>query len=133
MKIDQQNIVFFDGLCGLCSEFVDFVLKIDKRGQFKFSPLQSSFALDNLPTELTSDLSTVAIMIDGKIYTKALAVLRLFQKVGGPWKLLSVFRFLPKSFLNFCYDLIAKNRYRIMPKKETCRLPSPEERAKFLL
>ena len=131
--MNPQNVVFFDGLCGLCSEFIDFVIKIYKRSQFKFSPLQSFYALNNLPRSLTSDLSTVVVIIDGMTYTKALAVLHLFKKVGGPWKILAIFRYLPKAFLNFCYDLIAKNRYRLMPKKETCRLPTPAERERFIL
>ncbi len=128
-----MNIVFFDGFCGLCSEFVDFVLKIDKKSQFKFSPLQSEFAGRLLSPDYTQDLSTVVIIIDGKTFTKAQGVLQLFKKVGGAWSLLSLFRFLPNFFLNFCYDYIAKHRYLILPKKETCRLPTPEEREKFIL
>ena len=131
--MEQQNVVFFDGLCGLCSEFIDFVMKIDKRAQFKFSPLQSSFALKHLPPALPTDLSTVVIIIEGKTYTKALAVLHLFHQVGGPWKGLAVLRFLPQFILNLAYDIIAKNRYRLMPKKETCRLPTPAERERFIL
>ena len=131
--MDQQNVVFFDGLCGLCSEFVDFVIKIDKRSLFKFSPLQSDFALKHLPPALTKDLATVVIIIDGKTYIKALAVLNLFNKVGGPWKAFAIFRFLPQFILNFAYDLIAHNRYRLMSKKETCRLPTPAERERFIL
>ena len=133
MVNNEQNVVFFDGLCGLCSGFVDFVLKIDKKSQFKFSPLQSDFAQKQLPQNFITDLSTVVIMIDGKLYTKGPAVLELFRRIGGRWAMLAIFRFLPKGFINFFYDLIARNRYLIMKKKETCRLPGPEEREKFLL
>lgn len=133
MDILESNIVFFDGHCGLCSEFVDFVLKADKRKIFKFSPLQSEFASKHLPEFLTRDLSTVVIIIDGQTFTKARAVLHLFKKMGGPWSLLSIFRFLPKGILNFFYDQIAKYRYLIMPKKETCRLPTPQEKERFIL
>lgn len=127
------NVVFFDGYCGLCSEFVDFVLKIDKKSLFKFSPLQGSFAQKQLPANYVTDLSTVVVIIDGHTYTKAEGVLQLFKKIGGAWSILALFRFLPKAFLNYCYDLIAKYRYRIMPKKETCRLPSEKERQRFIL
>lgn len=132
MNRNNENIVFFDGFCGLCSDFVDFVLKVDKKSQFKFSPLQSDFAQKNLPVSLTRDLSTVAIIIDGKIYLKAPAVLLLFQRLGGFWWVLSLLRFLPKAFLNFFYDLIAKHRYLILPKRDTCRLPTPAERERFI-
>lgn len=133
MNMNKLNIVFFDGLCGLCSEFIDFVIKIDKKSLFKFSPLQSDFAKSHLPPELTNDLSTVVIIIEGRTLTKAQAVLQLFQVIGGIWKLPALMRFLPKPFLNFCYDKVAKYRYLILPKKETCRLPTKEEREKFIL
>src|SRR5690554_311617 len=133
MNYFKENIVFFDGHCGLYSEFIDFVLKIDRKNHFKFSPLQSEFAKNHLPEKMTSDLSTVVITIDGQTFTKAQAVLLLFKKVGGIWGLFSIFRFLPKGILNFFYDQIAKHRYLIMPKKENCRLPTPQEKEKFIL
>lgn len=133
MKNPNQKVVFFDGFCGLCSEFVDFVMKIDKKSLFKFSPLQSQFAEDNLPLSFTKDLSTVVIIIDGQTFTKAQGVLRLFKEVGGFWSLISILRFLPQWLLNLGYDQIAKHRYKIRPKKESCRLPTPEEREKFIL
>lgn len=129
----KPNIVFFDGQCGLCSEFVDFVLKIDKKSLFKFSPLQSNFALKQLPNSLTQDLSTVVIIIDGQTFIKAKGVLRLFKKIGGYWSFLALFRFLPTTFLNLIYDIVAKYRYWIRPKRETCRLPTPAERERFIL
>ena len=132
MNSESNNIVFFDGLCGLCSQFVDFVLKVDKNHRFKFSPLQSDFAGQKLPAELTRDLSTVVIIIDGQIYTKARAVLTLFDRLGGVWKVIALFRFLPQALLNAGYNLIAKYRYLILPKRQTYRLPTPEERERFI-
>lgn len=133
MESSAHNIVFFDGHCGLCSEFVDFVLKVDKKALFKFSPLQSDFARSHLPHELTQQLSTVVIISQGKTFTKAPALLALFKVIGGPWKILALFSLLPAGFLNFFYDLMARYRYILRPPRQTCRLPSPQERERFLL
>lgn len=128
-----MNVIFFDGLCGLCNGFVDFIMKIDRKGSFKFSPLQSEYARTHLPPEYTQDLSTVIVQIDGMNYRKSQAVLKVFKELGGVWSILSLARILPEGFSNSIYDLIARNRYRLFGQKETCRLPTPEERQRFIL
>jgi predicted DCC family thiol-disulfide oxidoreductase YuxK len=117
----NQVVVFFDGVCGLCNGFVDFIIKHDKKQLFKFSPLQSDFAKSSLPDQ------------DGQLYSKSSAVLQVFSIMGGFWRLLYVFRIFPTSFNDFFYDIIASNRYNLFGKKETCRIPTPEERARFIL
>ena len=129
----DRNVVFFDGLCGLCNGFIDFVMKFDSRKSFYFSPLQSEYARNTLPAELTQDLKTVVAFIDGKTYKKSEAVFKVLQKLGGMWSFISLLRILPSSLSNFGYDLVAANRYSLFGKKETCRLPTPEERLRFLL
>lgn len=128
-----MNVIFFDGYCGLCNGFIDFMLKVDRHNVFRFSPLQSDFAKGQLPDEDITDLKSVVVLIDGQIYRKAPAVFAALQKVGGPWKALSLLRVLPAGFLNFGYDLVAENRYRLFGKRLTCRLPTAEEKLKFLL
>ncbi len=127
-----QNIIFFDGVCGLCNGFVDFVIARDKNNSFYFSPLQSDFAQKNLPAEFVNDLKTIVVKIDGQVYKKSRAVLKVTNKLGGFWKLLSIARFLPTFVLDFFYDYIATNRYKFFGKKETCRLPTPEEKIRFI-
>ncbi len=130
----MKNVIFFDGECGLCNGFVDFVMKIDKRNTFSFSPLQSDYAKSHLPKEFVTDLKTVIVQTDDqKTHKKALAVFSVFQKIGGVWGILSYLRFLPLAFLNVSYDLVASNRYRLFGKKETCRIPTLEERNRFIL
>jgi predicted DCC family thiol-disulfide oxidoreductase YuxK len=128
-----MNVIYFDGVCGLCNGFVDFIMKIDQEGKFKFSPLQSEFAQANLPSEYTASLDSVVVQIDGKIFRKSKAVFAVLKKLGGPWVLVGAIGVLPEALLNRAYDLVAENRYKIFGKKETCRLPTPEERTRFVL
>jgi predicted DCC family thiol-disulfide oxidoreductase YuxK len=128
-----MNVIFFDGVCGLCNGFIDFVMKIDKEAKFKFSPLQSEYAKSVLPSEYVADLDSVVVQIDGKTLRKSKAVFAVLKKIGGVWGMVSVVGALPEGFLNRAYDMVAENRYKIFGKKETCRLPTPEERARFVL
>jgi predicted DCC family thiol-disulfide oxidoreductase YuxK len=128
----NQKIIFFDGLCGLCNGFVDFMLKVDKKGIFSYSPLQSEYAAQVLPIELREDLKTVVVMIDGKIYKKSEAIQKIFAELGGGWSLIGKNQLFPRSVLNLGYDVVANNRYKLFGKKDSCRLPTPEERARFL-
>ena len=128
-----MNVIFFDGYCGLCNGFVDFMMKIDKHKVFKFSPLQSDFAKSTLRPEDITDLKSLVVLTNGKATRKALGVLLALFELGGIWKLAFVFRIFPTVFLNLIYDFIAKNRYHFFGKRDTCRLPSPEEKSRFIL
>ena len=133
-KLVMRNaIIYFDGVCGLCNGFIDFVMSIDKNNIFKYSPLQSEHAQKNLPKEFTEDLKTVVVQIDGKTFSKSAAVIAVLIEIGGFWKLAIIGKILPTFLANKAYDLVAENRYNLFGKKETCRLPTPEERAKFIL
>lgn len=128
-----DNIIFFDGVCGLCNGFVDFVMAVDKDQKFKFSPLQSEFAQKNLPHEMTANLDSVVFLKNGKSFRKSQAVIKILEEIGGIWKLAKFGKVLPESILNDTYDIVAQNRYKIFGKKETCRLPTPAERARFII
>ncbi len=130
---DDMNVIYFDGVCGLCNGFIDFIMKIDKRKQFHFSPLQSEHAKKNLPPEFVQDLDSVIVQIDGKTLQKSKAVFAVLKKMGGVWEMASAMGVFPESVLNKAYDMVAKNRYRLFGKKESCRLPTPDERSRFLL
>jgi predicted DCC family thiol-disulfide oxidoreductase YuxK len=126
-------VIFFDGVCGLCNGFVDFVMKIDKQKLFKFSPLQSEFARGLLSPEDVIELKSVIVQINGRTYKKSDAVFAVFKELGGSWKALQLLKILPRPLRNSAYDMVAKYRYKIFGKKESCRLPSPEERQRFIL
>nr|MBA2405280.1 DUF393 domain-containing protein [Bdellovibrionales bacterium] len=122
-----MKVIFFDGHCGLCNGFVDFMMKIDQQGRFKFSPLQSEFAKSQLTPADVENLDSVVVLIDGKKYRKAEGVFKALASLGGAWKTTNALTFIPSKILNFGYDMVAKNRYRIFGKRETCRLPTAQE------
>lgn len=128
-----MRIIYFDGVCGLCNGFVDFMLKIDQEKKFHFSPLQSEYAQKHLPSAMTADLKSV-VYSDGKnLYTKSEAVTKILMDRGGVWKIAALGKILPRFISDKAYDLVATNRYNLFGKKETCRIPTPEERARFVI
>lgn len=128
-----MKVIFFDGVCGLCNGFVDFVMKVDKKHEFYFSPLQSDYAQTHLPEEFTKDLKSVVYLNEGIILTRSHAVIQILSEIGGIWKLARIGKFLPRVFTDYLYNLVAENRYKLFGKKETCRLPTPEERTRFVI
>ncbi len=132
-SMNEKPVIFFDGVCGLCNGFVDFVIKHDKKNIFLFSPLQSEFAAKSLPTKFTQDLETVVLLNQQEIKFKAPAVIEICRNLGSFWTLAIIFKIVPNVILNIFYDLVSKYRYLIFGKKETCRIPSKEERDRFVL
>jgi predicted DCC family thiol-disulfide oxidoreductase YuxK len=127
-------ILFFDGVCGLCDRLVQFVLRHDKRARFRFATLQGDAATQTLghfgkdPT----DLDTVYVLADAQLLAKSRAIFYVLRELGLPWSLVALFRVLPRAITDWLYDRVAKNRYRLFGKMESCRLPSPEEKARFV-
>ena len=127
-------IVLFDGVCNLCNGAVQFIIKRDKSSKFLFASLQSDFGQSQLsrfaldPTLLHS----IIAIENGKFYERSDAALKIASYLGQPWPALGMFRILPRFFRDWVYDLIAKNRYRMFGKRESCMLPTPEMKAKFL-
>lgn len=126
--------LLFDGVCNLCSGSVQFILKRDKAGRFRFASLQSD-AGRRLMTGHGLDpaaLSSVVLIEDGRAYQESTAALRIARHLPGAWKLLRVFTIIPRPLRDAAYRLIARNRYRWFGKTEACWLPTPELRARFL-
>lgn len=129
----KKPIIFFDGVCGLCNSFVDFLFKLDaKRNVLQFATLQGQTAKELLPDDTTENINSLAFWVDGNVYYKSSGVFRILSKLQWYWKPLLVLLIIPTPVRNWAYDFVARNRYKWFGKKETCRLPLPEERAKFL-
>lgn len=129
---ETKRILFFDGVCGLCSSLVDFALPKVSVGQIFFAPLQGPNAKQLL---LAQDLGLeyVVYLRDGVIHRRTKAVSYLLQDIGGLYKPLGIMlRTLPSFISDFFYEIVARNRYRLFGKSETCRLPTPIERSFFL-
>lgn len=128
-------ILFFDGVCGLCDRLVQFVLRRDRRARFRFAALQSDVAAETLRRfgRDPADLDTVYVLTgDGRLLHKARAIFFVLGQLGLPWSLVAVFGILPTVIVDWFYDRVAHNRYRLWGKRDSCRLPSADERARFL-
>lgn len=131
--MDQRPIVFFDGHCGLCNRSVDWILRHDARHQFLFAPLQGTTASDLFKTYSEEELLRSFWLKDSNgLHRKSTAILKVCRRLGGVSALLSLAIIVPRPIRDFFYDLVAKNRYRIWGRSETCRIPTSEERAHFL-
>lgn len=135
------NVVFFDGVCGLCNRFVDFVLSRDRRGAIRFAPLQGETAMRvlsakcSVPSVKTPAFDTVVWLDDSnREFVRSAAVVRVLWRLGGAWWLIGWLLWLfPRPLRDVGYRVVSANRYRLFGKKETCRFPSPAERERFLL
>ena len=127
-----KTIVFFDGVCGLCNFTVDFLMKIDRKHSLRFAPLQGRIASALLPASQRLDLDTVVLALSGKTYDRSTAVLRTLIEAGGPWKIAGIFLLIPKFIRDTVYRGVASKRYSWFGKRETCRLPTSEERGRIL-
>jgi predicted DCC family thiol-disulfide oxidoreductase YuxK len=129
---ESSPILFFDGLCGLCSHFVDFVFAEDTAGVFKVAAIQGQTAQKKLSKDLRTDLTTVIVLDSEQLYLRSEAVLNLLYDIGGFWRLFFIFRVLPRPLCDLFYILVARFRYLIFGKKESCRLPTATEKSRFL-
>jgi len=134
----QPPVIFFDGVCGLCNSFVDWTISLGKPVEhFLFSPLQGSTALKTLDRSSIEDLSSVVVLLNGQFYRKSSAVLVIFKNCVGveylPLRLISGLLFVvPVGVRDWLYDQVAKRRYEFFGKRDNCRIPTPEERKRFL-
>ena len=134
MTENGKTLVFFDGVCGLCNGFVDFLFKVDMRGIIAVAALQGKTAQQLLPADLLGDLQTIVVRRkDGALLIKSEGVLHVLIEVGGHWGALAkIATMVPRFVRDLVYDLVAKSRYPIFGKRQTCRLPTNEERSRFL-
>ena len=129
-----KSIVFFDGVCNLCNASIDFIIKRDLKNQFLVGALQEDYSKSILSRyKIKEDyLDSVVLLENGEIFYKSTAALKITRKLSGLWPVLYTLIILPTWIRDPVYDFIGKNRYRWFGKKNTCRIASPEEKAKFL-
>lgn len=135
MSQNQFNgIVLFDGVCNLCNHSVDFIIKKDKKARFKIAALQDEKSKEMLKKFQINhqELESVILVQDGKVFMKSRAALEISRNLDWPWPVLYPLVLVPHQLRDPIYDWVARNRYRWFGKKETCRLPSPEEKSRFL-
>ena len=129
----MSQIVFFDGVCLLCNGVVDFLLRRDVERHFQFAPLQGERAKVLLPVSIRAEgFDTIVLWTQGQVFVRSDAALMIFTQLGGLWPTLKVFWAVPRPVRDLVYHLISVNRYAWFGRRETCRLPSKEERQRFL-
>lgn len=132
-------IVLYDGVCGLCNRLNQFLLKRDRHDRFRFASLQSGLA-ESLTLRHGADakeLDTVYVVVDHDrpsehLLARSDAIIYLLAQLGGVWKLMGATKILPKSLRDAVYNLVARNRYRVFGKHDSCLLPEPKHKDKFL-
>lgn len=132
--MNNSKIILFDGVCNLCNTSVQFVIKNDKKNIFKYASLQSDFGQKLLnEKDLDSNNFDSFILLDNqRIYQKSTAALLVAKHLSWQWQWLQLFWLIPTPVRDLVYNFIAKNRYRWFGKKESCWIPTPEMRKKFL-
>jgi predicted DCC family thiol-disulfide oxidoreductase YuxK len=128
-------VILYDGECGLCDKWVQFVLRHDRRGGFRFAPLQSLRGKELLRESGSppTDLSSMVLVVDNQAYLRSTGALMILRQLGGFWSLLGIFGMVPLPLRDFVYSIVAANRHRWFPKdNDSCPLPSRYERERFL-
>ncbi|MBR9861755.1 DUF393 domain-containing protein [bacterium] len=129
---EDSVIVFFDGYCNLCNSTVDLLMKIDRKSRFKYASLQGETAKDLDLFAKIEDADSVVLYEKGEIYVEMDAAIAIASSLGFPYNLITVIKILPRSWRNRIYRFVARNRYRWFGKKDSCRMPTEEERSLFL-
>jgi predicted DCC family thiol-disulfide oxidoreductase YuxK len=131
----DKKIILFDGVCNLCDATVQYVIKKDVNDAFRFVAIQSELGqkiIDYIKVD-TSQTDSIILYIPGKAYyVKADAAFNIAKDLGGLISLTNYLTILPNFLKNFGYDFVAKNRYKWYGKKDSCMMPTPELKSKFL-
>ncbi len=131
---DDRPILIFDGNCVLCSSFAQFILRTDRHRHFRLMAAQSPlgaalythFGLNPV------DYETNILVEGGQAWLKSEGSIRVFERLGFPWSLVSVARLLPRPLRDWLYEIVARNRLRWFGVRETCYLPDPSEADRFI-
>ena len=132
-----NHIVFYDGYCVLCSKSIDFILARDSLATFRFASLQSEFSQKILlemgyPIANIQNVSNIMYLRHNDIKIKSDAVLSILWDLGGIYKVSRLVYCLPRVVRDFSYDRLAKLRYRIFGQRDSCRVPTLQEKTRFL-
>lgn len=132
---EHKELILFDGVCNLCDSSIQFIIKYDKHNTFLFTPLQSELSqsiIEQFGIDTQKIDSIILFRKNEGVFYKSTAALKIASKLKFPINILASFIILPKFIRDTVYDFIAKNRYTWFGKKESCMIPTPELKAKFI-
>jgi len=130
-----KKIILFDGVCHLCNSSVQFIIKHDKKDNFRFIPIQSELGqqiINHIGIDITKVDSIILYDPGIAYFIKTEATFKILKELNSAYRFFLVFSILPKYVLNFTYDYIAKKRYKWFGKNESCMIPILELQSKFL-
>jgi predicted DCC family thiol-disulfide oxidoreductase YuxK len=130
----DSPVFLFDGVCNLCNGSVDFILRHDRSGRLRFASLQSPLgrACNQAAGLCADELDSMMLLEEGRLWTRSSAVLRTAWLLGLPWSLAAILFAFPAPLRDAAYGILVRNRYRWFGVSETCRVPTPDERARFV-
>jgi len=134
----DRPVLLYDGLCGFCDGTVQFLLRHDRRGTLRFSTLQGDFARAVIARhpEVAGVDSLVLVEPDGvsgeTVYVRSEGALRVARYLGGAWHLTRIVAIVPRVLRDWAYDAFARVRYRVFGRYDSCPIPTPEQRARFI-
>jgi predicted DCC family thiol-disulfide oxidoreductase YuxK len=130
----DNPVILFDGVCNLCNGAINFVLRHDKKGIFRFASIQSEAGQQLLAANGidASELNSFFLVEKGKVYKKSAAALRVVNYFAWYWKELQILRIVPYFLRDAIYDFVATNRYKWFGKRDQCMVPTPDLQKRFL-
>lgn len=134
IDLENKKIILFDGVCNLCNNSVNFIIRRDIKSIFLFAPLQSNFgevltAKMNIPQKIDS----IILISENKYYIKSDAVIEIIKQLKWYWRMLIIIKILPLKFRDFLYDFIANSRYKWFGKRYSCMIPDENVKSRFLV
>ena len=133
-KQDASTVVFFDGVCNLCNGFVDFLIRHDSHSVLHFASLQSPWGQAKRARvgDSGADPESIVLRHHGNTYVRSGAAIRTIALLGGGWRLYRALLVIPSPIRDIAYRVVARYRYPWFGRRDTCRVPSPAERSRFL-
>ncbi|QND61257.1 thiol-disulfide oxidoreductase DCC family protein [Mesorhizobium huakuii] len=130
----RQPLIVFDGVCVLCSGFVRMVVRLDRQERFRFATAQSPFgeALFHKHGLRTDSYETNLVLVDGLAFTKLDSFVAVMSELGWPWRAAKALLLLPRPLRDWLYNRIARNRYALFGRKDSCEVPSAELRGRLI-
>lgn len=130
-----KGVVLFDGVCNLCNGAVNFIITRDPQARFRFAALQSPVGAALLADHglaVHGEPDTLYLVEGGLLYARSTAALRIARRLRGAWPLLALLLVVPRPVRDAVYSWVARHRYRWFGRADTCRVPTPELKARFL-
>jgi predicted DCC family thiol-disulfide oxidoreductase YuxK len=134
LENQENHIILFDGVCNFCNSSVQFLIKRDKKAIFKYASLQSDFGKEQMVKYQIDALNIDSFIYikSGNAFIKSTAGLKVLRDLGSFWKTFYLLIYIPRPIRDWVYDRFASNRYKFFGKKESCMVPSPELRSRFI-